>query len=103
MKRCPFCGKKIESDASQCGHCGKTIGKRKSEAADQTRLTNIDTWKEKTIPSWVMFLVVALLLFCVWVMFSQATQSEPKTPPLDENSLRFKMDDEAYPMDDRTA
>ena len=94
MKRCRYCGGKIEPGASQCKHCGKLLRNEKAETKDQTGLTNINAWKQKTIPSWLMYLVVAFLLFCVWIMFSQTTREPLPEPPADPQSMRSPASDQ---------
>lgn len=74
IRRCPYCGEKIPTDASQCDHCGKTLIKKKTESSEKPGLTNLESWKEKLIPTWLMFLVVALALFCVWAMLAEGCQ-----------------------------
>ena len=70
MKRCPFCGEKILGDATECKHCGKSLSK---EAHDKPGKSSVDleSWEGKTIPAWLMYLLVALALLSVWVVMAK--------------------------------
>jgi uncharacterized membrane protein YvbJ len=93
MKRCQFCGEKIEPSVSQCVHCGKTLTGKKTDSTDQAGLTNINTWEEKRVPPWVMYLVIGFLLFCIWAMFSQITKEKPPELPADAQSTQLPASD----------
>ncbi len=71
MKNCPFCGQKIFPDANVCKHCGKTL---KGGGTSESSVANLDTWKEKSIPSWAMYLLCGAALGCVWIMFAQGCE-----------------------------
>jgi len=80
--RCRFCGGKTTSDAIRCEHCGKQLRKTESAEHERTRMTNIESWKGKTIPSWLMYLVVGIFLACFVIMFLDAgSDSKPAQPP----------------------
>ena len=94
MYQCRFCGKKVASDAVECEHCGKTIGKSNFEPKDGVRLTNIDSWQNKSIPAWVMYLVVAFFITCIGLMIykgcdqdaNNKTDPEPITGAVNEST-----------------
>ena len=67
IKRCRYCGEKIQPDDIQCCHCGKSLGKPTAKIEDRGP-TSLDSWKEKRIPSWVMYSIVGLAGFCVILM-----------------------------------
>lgn len=80
--RCRFCGGKIVSDAISCEHCGKQLRKSADPQPEQRRVTNIESWKGKTIPSWLMYLIVGFFLACFVIMFLDAnTDPKPAQPP----------------------
>ena len=85
--RCRFCGGKITSDATSCEHCGKQLRKTESADDERTRLNNIESWKGKTIPTWLMLLVVGIFLACFVIMFLDAgSDPKPAQPPAPETS-----------------
>lgn len=79
MKRCPFCGEKIAVDASECKHCGKSLSKATDDDPGKSSIS-LDAWEGKRVPSWMMYLLVAASLFCLWIMFSEgcSKQEQPK-------------------------
>ena len=80
--RCRFCGGKIVSDAVSCEHCGKQLRKSADPQAVQRRATNLESWKGRTIPAWLMCLVVGFFLACLVIMFLDAgTDPKPAQPP----------------------
>lgn len=83
-KQCRFCGGKISSDAYECEHCGKTL--RKRAESETTGLTNIDSWKKKSVPAWVMYLVCGFFLFCLILLFVQAGDQDEEKKNGDETS-----------------
>lgn len=87
MKRCPFCAEKIQVDAEQCAHCGKTLVKKPAESTEKGGLTNLDSWQKKSVPSWFMYLAVAAALFCVWLMFAQGCE-KGKVQPDDASAFQ---------------
>ncbi len=80
MKRCPYCGKKLPTDAQKCEQCGKTFRQKKSESTESAGLTNINAWKEKSVPAWVMYAVIAGFLACAWLMISQGCEKNKRQP-----------------------
>lgn len=69
IKRCRFCGEKISADAAQCQHCGKRLREVAQDKPEEgARLTNLESWKQKTIPSWVMYVVLGVTAVCVVLM-----------------------------------
>jgi len=81
MHHCRFCGGKIASDASTCSHCGKTLRSSDEEAKEAVRLTHIDSWQNKSIPSWVMYLVVAFFLACLALMIYKGYDKDQPASP----------------------
>lgn len=77
-KHCRFCGGKIASDTVTCPHCGKQLIQIDKE--DGSRLTNLDSWEGRSVPAWVMYLVVAFFLFCFVAMFVEGCREEPPKP-----------------------
>jgi uncharacterized membrane protein YvbJ len=86
MKRCRFCGGKILDDASQCEHCGKTLRKSKTDSAETPGITNLDSWENKSVPSWLMYAVVGFLLVCAGLVIYKGCQNPPAKPSSDENA-----------------
>jgi uncharacterized membrane protein YvbJ len=76
MHNCRFCGKKVAGDAAVCEHSGKTIKKSTDESKDGVRLTSIDSWENKSIPAWVMYLVVAFFIACLGLMIYQGCNKD---------------------------
>ena len=74
VKRCRFCGEKIQADASRCEHCGKTLKKQQETDREGAGLTNLDSWKNKSVPSWVMYLVLAITALCVILMVMEGCE-----------------------------
>lgn len=85
--RCRFCGGKIASDAFECQHCGKVLRKRPNQESEEEKkgLTNLNSWSGKSIPPWLMYLVVAFFLFCLVVLFLYAGNDQEKVPKRDVN------------------
>ncbi len=80
--RCRFCGGKILSDATTCEHCGKQLRKPVKLEDEPLSVSNIESWKGKTIPPWLMYLVVGIFLACFVIMFLDAGYDpEPAKPP----------------------
>ena len=77
MRRCPYCGEKIQVGVERCEHCGKTLVKKRDEPQGKPGLTNLDSWQQKRIPSWVMYLVCLGLLFCVALMVAKGCEGKP--------------------------
>jgi uncharacterized membrane protein YvbJ len=68
IRRCRFCGEKIAPDATQCEHCGKVLKVTEGPVAEGTGLTNLDTWQDKSVPSWVMYSVIGFAVIVAAVM-----------------------------------
>ncbi len=76
-KRCRFCGEKVFADTEQCGSCGKTLIKK--EAEEKIGLTDINSWEGRSVPAWLMFLVVGFFVVCFIAMFLQGCEdNKPK-------------------------
>jgi len=88
-KRCPYCGESIRVGVAECKHCGKSLGKKNVESTDAPRLTSLDSWKKKSVPTWFMFLMVALALFCVWLMFAKGCEGNAEDPQNNETAFRI--------------
>jgi uncharacterized membrane protein YvbJ len=89
MKRCPFCGEKIFSDATECKHCDKSLSSSGQESAAKSSV-DLDSWQGKTVPSWLMYLLVAAALFCVWVMLSQGCErANENTDPEEQSAFNL--------------
>jgi uncharacterized membrane protein YvbJ len=67
IKRCPYCGTKVQPDDHTCNECGKSFGPT-SESSDDRGLTNLDAWQEKRIPAWLMYSIVGLAVLCIILM-----------------------------------
>ena len=79
--QCRFCGSKIFSDAVSCEHCGKQLRKTADKQPEQRRVSNIESWKGRTIPPWLMYLVTAFFLACLVIMFLDgAPDPKPAQP-----------------------
>ena len=91
MRRCPFCGEKIPTDAEQCEHCGKTLVKRQEESEGNPRLVSIDSWEGKRVPAWVMYLVIAMGLLCLWLFLTHGCGDQSEVQPNGESALRFQL------------
>ena len=89
MNRCPYCGEKIATDAVDCDHCGKTLRKSGSGSKESSGLTNLDSWKEKSVPAWVMYAVVGATLFCVILMIAQGCEKFNSRQPRDLGALHL--------------
>ncbi len=68
IRRCRFCGEKIATDASQCEHCGKVLKIDKEATEEGARLTNLESWKGKSVPAWVMYAVVGFAVVVAAIM-----------------------------------
>ena len=86
MKRCRYCGGKILDDASQCEHCGKMLGESKSGSAETPGLTNLDSWENKSVPAWVMYLVVAFFSICLIFVMIKGCEKPATKPSKNENA-----------------
>ena len=74
-KNCRFCGGMIYSDAKECKHCGKVlIASESAGSSDGNSTINLDSWKQKTIPAWLMYLLVGICLFCIWIMYARGCE-----------------------------
>ncbi|MDG1875477.1 MAG: hypothetical protein P8J27_16315 [Mariniblastus sp.] len=94
-KQCRFCGGKITSDAYDCEHCGKALRKRTEPEA--SGLTNINSWKNKSVPSWVMYLVVGFFLFCLILLF---VKKDDRKNDAQDNAPSTQTDGESGPAAD---
>lgn len=81
IKRCRFCGEKIKSDDAVCPHCEKTlITPSKADAESESEsLVGLNSWESKTVPGWLMWVVLGLALLCVVAMFSRGCNGESET------------------------
>ena len=77
-KRCRFCAEMIDSEDHECRHCGKVLVKNSAVDRDGTSVVSLDSWSQKSIPAWVMYVAVAVCLFCIWVMYSQGCDKNEK-------------------------
>ena len=99
MKHCPYCGKKIYADAKECRHCEKSLVKDAGENGDKKQaLTSPKAYSEKTVPAWLMYVLVALTLFACYTMFAngcedEANDSAPENSS-EESTTLFDSDDE---------
>lgn len=87
MRHCPFCGGKIAGDATECKHCGKTLSAGSNESPGKSTV-NLDAWEERRIPSWIVYLLVALSLFCLWLIFAEGC-SGPEEQKAKEKKTTF--------------
>ena len=82
--QCRFCGGKVFADATDCKHCGKVLSKKATtEQEERGGLTNLNSW-DKSIPSWVMYLVCGFFLFCLILLFVKGCQGTQEAPNPDE-------------------
>ena len=90
MKRnCPYCGEKIQVGVEQCEHCGKMFRKQKTNADDESGLTNLDSWKQKSIPSWVMYLTLVVAIFCIGMVIAKGCEKSSRETQTDKNAFNF--------------
>ena len=68
VKRCRFCGEKIAPDATNCEHCGKVLEIKQADNDEGSGLTNLDSWQGKSVPAWVMYVVVGFAAIVAIVM-----------------------------------
>lgn len=73
--RCRFCGQKIQSRSEVCEHCGKTLVKKSDGSPDKVSLVGIDSWQQKSVPAWVMYLVIGFALICAVIMFTRGCEN----------------------------
>ncbi|MFT5299866.1 MAG: putative membrane protein YvbJ [Mariniblastus sp.] len=85
MNHCPFCGQKIPSDATTCKHCGKSVGSPPEN--ESAKLVNLNTWEDKTVPTWVMVALIigAVVVVAMVIKFGLENNGKPKEP-VDPNS-----------------
>ena len=89
MKRCPFCGEKIFSDASECKHCGKSLSKSSEDKPGKSSVV-LESWEGKRVPAWLMYLLVALALLSVWVVMSKGcSDAQERSKSEDETTLNL--------------
>ena len=88
MKRCRYCGGKILDDAEQCEHCGKMLRESKSDMAETAGLTNLDAWEKKSVPAWLLYLVVALFLLLLAVLIYKGCDNANVKPSINESARR---------------
>ena len=82
--QCRFCGGKVFADATDCKHCGKVLKKKANpEPEERGGLTNLNSW-DKSIPSWVMYLVCGFFLFCLILLFVKGCQGTKPAPDPDQ-------------------
>lgn len=70
IKRCRFCAGKVQSDATDCEHCGKVLVKKADDGKGKQSLNDLEAWKGKSVPAWVMYAVAAFLLFVIGVIIA---------------------------------
>jgi len=74
-KNCRFCGGLIYPDAKECKHCGKVlIASEETSANEGSRTVSLDSWKQKSVPAWLMYLLVGICLFCIWIMYARGCE-----------------------------
>lgn len=98
MKRCPFCGEKIAPDSSACKHCGKSLNGDAMGSDDAKKLSNLESWSDRSVPSWVMYLFVAFGLFFVWVMFNEGCSRSNTPDQKSEENETTSLSIEASPL-----
>lgn len=91
-KRCRFCGEMIDSNDVECTHCGKQLVKSGSADGGGSGVVKLDSWSQKSIPAWAMYLAVGVCLFCIWVMYSQgcARNEERRDDAAQEKTTDFQ-------------
>ena len=70
-KRCRFCGDMIDSNDLECKHCGKVLSTKSTSEPDGGGVVRLDSWQQKSIPAWVMYLAVGICLLCIGIMYAQ--------------------------------
>ena len=70
QKRCRFCGEKIKADKESCPQCGKTLIVKPKDEDSETSLVGLSKWEGKTIPVWMMILILGIVLFSCYTMLS---------------------------------
>ena len=89
-KRCPYCGDMIRVGVAECEHCGKILKKESASAKENVSPSDLESWRNRSIPSWMMYGVTGLCLFCVFIMYAQgcerlAEQQEDGQTPVENN------------------
>lgn len=78
LVRCRFCGAKIKKDTVVCAHCGKTLV-IESDSSGST--VGRDSWEQKTVPAWVMYLVIAIGIGLLALYFADSFREPPAKQP----------------------
>ena len=89
MNQCRYCGQKIQVGAPECEHCGKTLVKQKADEESGVGLTNIESWQGKSVPAWVMYLVLAI--FAVFVVLLIVKGCDTTDTGEQANALRIPL------------
>lgn len=92
IKRCRFCGEKIKSDDASCPHCGKQlIAQSKSSSESETEsLVGLNSWESKSVPAWMMFVVIGIAFLCVFAMFNQGCNRDDEPESVPENAAIYR-------------
>lgn len=61
----------IDSSDQECKHCGKVLVVKKNTTEVGGGSVSLDSWKQKSIPAWAMYLIAGICLFCIWIMYAQ--------------------------------
>lgn len=84
-RRCPYCGGEILLDATDCRHCRKPLVKKQDESKSKTGLTSLSSWEGKRVPSWAVYLIVGITLFCCLLIGLKGCESAQ--PEKDETAF----------------
>lgn len=101
MRHCPYCGKKIYVDATECKHCDKSLVKNSSEDQGKSGLTNPKAYSERSVPAWVMYLLVGLALFASYIMLTSKKDEPAQDAPesdSDQTTIQWEEKKESDPF-----
>ena len=64
------------------------MGQEKTEKSS----IDLESWNERSVPSWLMYLLVGVSLFCLWILFAEGCE-KPENQDRDNEETTFKATD----------